>query len=549
MLQKALAVLLCAVLCLSPLGALSALAEEPAAHCDCGYTPIVYIVGRSTIFKTTDDDSDANKAEGNLSGGTGSVAEAVAHVVPLLTLGLTTNIWGPYCDAMFDELSPVYDQYALNDDGELDNESGLRVSQQPETLIAAVRANGRDFHIRNRGVINAYEFRYDMRLDPRVVAEQFNEYIEAVREVTGHDKVNIVARCEGTVITNAYFHLHSYDAVERVILYNSISSGAEIADDMFSSRTAVNVDAINVFFNQYLDSTPVMDFIKAAVNAAAYNGSLKLGMDAVKYIYDKIAPDLMPRLIRAIFGTCPGWWSMISPEKVEECKAFVLEGNPDGRFDKLIEKIDGYNEMKKDNRGMLERMTADGVMVYVFAKYGNRMYPVVESADNLGDEVASLYRQTYCGATTSDFSGTLSEDYIAAREAEGFGRFISADKKVDASTAFVPEHTWIYKELPHKIYPIIVHTQMMKILRYDGYATVDTFEDIPQFQLCRGANHNNDKSYLCTAEPLTAENAGVTTNTADTSSFLKVVRRLLDTLKTLLKTWLSQARASLTEKD
>ena len=67
MLQKALAALLCAVLCLSPLGALSALAEEPAAHCDCGYTPIVYIVGRSTIFKTTDDDSDANKAEGNLS--------------------------------------------------------------------------------------------------------------------------------------------------------------------------------------------------------------------------------------------------------------------------------------------------------------------------------------------------------------------------------------------------------------------------------------------------------------------------------------------------
>jgi len=118
-----------------------------AYACECGNIPIVYVLGRSVIYKTTDDWSDENKAEGNVSGGAGSVLEAAAHVLPLLNLGLLTGNWDPYCDAMFDELVPVYDQYALNEDGEIDNVSGLHPDQQTQFLIDSVRANGEQYHI------------------------------------------------------------------------------------------------------------------------------------------------------------------------------------------------------------------------------------------------------------------------------------------------------------------------------------------------------------------------------------------------------------------
>ena len=547
MFRKTLAVLLCAVMCLSPLGVLSALAEEPSGHCDCGKTPVVYVKGRTTIYKDPEDNSPEGKAETNLSGGAGSVAEAVAHVLPLLSLGLTTGRWGPYCDAMFEEIVPLYEGYALNDDGEVENGSGIWSRWQIDNNIALLRSRGANWHIRQAGWLMAQEFQYDMRLDPRENADYLNAYIEAVKEVTGHDKVDLVARCEGTVIANAYFNEYGYDSIESALIYNSIACGAEIADEMFSNHVTTTPEALNAFLNQYLDTTPLMEFLKAVVNAAAYNGTLKLGTDAVEYIYHKIAPDLMPRLIRAIFGTCPGWWGMVSPEHVEECKAFVLEGNPDGRYDKLIEKIDGYGAYKANARGILEEMAGNGVPVYVFAKYGNQMYPMVESLNELGDGVVSLYKQTFRGATTAGFETPLPEDYLAEREAAGFGAYLSADKQVDASTALLADHTWFLKNLPHDKYPDDLNPRLLKLLRYDGYATTETFEDTPRFILCH-PEHSKDPSPPCTFEPLTAENAGVTTNTADTSSFLKVVRRLLDTMRTLLKTWLSDVAASLREK-
>ena len=543
--KKTVAVLLCAAMFFSV--AAAGFAGAADAPCGCGRTPIVYVKGRTTIYKNTENNLPENKAETNLSGGTDAVLEAVAHVLPLLSLGLTTGYWKPYCDAMYEEIVPLYDQYAFSDDGDPQNESGIYDRWRLDNNIALARSRGADWHIKAANGIFMYEFQYDMRLDPRVNAAQLNDYIETVREVSGHDKVAIVARCEGTVIANAYFNEYGYDAVESAVIYNSIACGAEIADDMFSNHVTTSPEALNAFINQYLDTTPVMELIKAAVNAAAYNGTLKLGTGAVEYIYNKVAPDLMPRLIRAIFGTCPGWWGMVSADRVEECKAFVLEGNPDGRYDKLIEKIDGYNAYKENARGILEEMAAGGVRVYIIAKYGNQMYPVIDSLDVLGDGVVSLYKQTFCGATSAGFEKPLPEDYLAQQEAAGMGAYLSADKQVDASTALLPEHTWFLKNLPHDKYPDDFNPYLLQVLRYDGYATTETFENFPRFILCL-PEYADSPTPPCEFEPLTAENAGVTSNTADTSSFLKVFRRLMDAFTALLKTWSAQLRVSVQQK-
>lgn len=508
--------------------------------CSCGVTPIIYVKGRTNIYKDRYSElNDENMAETNITGDTGALVESAANIVTALGKALLTDEWDEYCDVLLEEVTPIYDQYKLNNDGEKDegSKTGINPAWDVENIIKRLETEGvRTGHTRNAKNWPQYvQFQYDMRLDPRENAKDFKKLIDAVKEITGHDKVNIVCRCEGNVIVNAYLNMYKEEAkqeVEGVIMYNSISNGAEIADELYSNKVGLNADAMNRFISGFLDTSPVMDLVKETVNLLTYTGTLGSGLGLIEGIYDKISLNLMPRLIREIFGTCPGWWGMVSPEAFEDAKAFVLEtDNADGKYDKLIEKIDGYNEYKKNARGILEEMQASGMKVHIITKYGEQIYPVIENADLLGDGVVSLKKQTFNGATTSKIDTTLDKDYIADRIEKGFGDYISADEKVDASTAAFPEYTWYIKNLAHPDYPWIVEFMICDIFNYDGYATVNDIEKYPRFM------HYEETYELIFSftkpelvgklTPLTEENKDSSPITTDTSSRFAVLIRFL----------------------
>ena len=504
--------------------------------CDCGVTPVLYIKGRTNIYKDTSLGTDSeNLAEMNFSGDTGAIVDTAANILSAFGMALLTDEWDNYCDVLFEEIKPLYDGYKLNNDGEKDegNTSGIAESWQLENLLDSYE-NGSEGSVKNMHTKYAKEwaqfaqFQYDMRLDPRDNADDLNVAIKRIMELTGHDKVNIICRCEGNVIVNAYLNEYGYNDVEGVVMYNSIAMGAEIADEMYTNKIALDPDAINRFVNTFVDTSPVLDFVKATVNLATYNGLVENGTGFVQDIYDKISLNLMPRLIREIFGTCPGWWGMISPEVCEEAVEFVLEcDNADGKYDKLIEKIYGYNELKKNAVNILKEAQENGVKVYILTKYGDQMYPCIESYDALGDGVVSLYKQSFCGATTSNITDKLSEDYIAERIEAGFGKYISADKMVDASTAPFADYTWYVKELRHDNYPWSTDLFMLDLLNYDGYATVDDFEGkYSQFMLYEdyiGEIYNMPDENIGILHLLTDENKDETKDTTDTTSRFAVI--------------------------
>ncbi len=512
--------------------------------CNCGVTPIIYIKGRTNIYKDRyAEPTSENMAETNLTGGTGSIVEATANIVTALGTALLTDEWDEYCDVLLEEITPIYDGYKLNNDGEKGegNITGIHHLWDVDQIIAGFRdvSDIRHGHTHNAAYWPQYmQFQYDMRLDPRENAKDLKKLIDAVKELTGHDKVNIVCRCEGNVIVNAYLNMYKEEAkqeVEGLIMYNSISNGAEIADELYSNKVDLDADAMNRFISGFLDTSPVLDLVKETVNVLTYTGVLEGGLGFIENIYDKISLNLMPRLIREIFGTCPGWWGMVSPEAVEDAKAFVLEtDNADGKYDKLIEKIDGYNEYKKNARGILEEMQDSGVKVYIIAKYGEQIYPVIENADLLGDGVVSLAKQTFNGATTSRIDTTLDKDYIADRIEKGFGAYISADEKVDGSTAAFPEHTWYIKNLAHPDYPWSVEFMICDIFNYDGYATVNDLEKYPRFM------HYEETMELIfnftepvpvgVLTPLTEENKDDSAFDTDTSSRFVVLIKFLTSL-------------------
>ncbi len=505
--------------------------------CNCGVTPIIYVKGRTNIYKDRFSElTDENMAETNLTGSKEDLIKSALNIATSLGTALLTDEWDDYCDVLLEEVAPIYDQYKLNNDGEKGegNKTGINPDWDLENIIKDYKNKGvRTGHTHNATYWAQYmQFQYDMRLDPRENAKDLKALIDAAKEITGHDKINIICRCEGNVIVNAYFNMYTEEAkeeIESVIMYNSIAYGAEIADELYSNKVDLDADAMNRFINAFLDTSPVLDLVKETVNVLTYTGVLGGGLGFIENIYDKISLNLMPRLIREVFGTCPGWWGMVSPEAFEDAKAFVLEtDNADGKYDKLIEKIDAYNVYKANARNILEEMQASGVKVHIITKYGEQIYPVIENADLLGDGVVSLKKQTFNGATTSKIDTTLDKDYIKDRVEKGFGAYISADEKVDASTAAFPEHTWYIRNLAHHNYPWVVETFMIDLLNYDGYANVDSFGDkytmFMNFTATDDKPHGYDNGILA---PLTEENANDIKDTTDVSSRFAVLIKFL----------------------
>ncbi len=539
--KKFLSVLLAVIIVMS---AVPMAFAADSYKCNCGVTPIIYVKGRTNIYKDRyAEPTSENMAETNLSGGTDSIIEATANIVSALGSALLTDEWDDYCDVLLEEITPIYDGYKLNNDGEKGegNITGIHHLWDVDQIIAGFRevSNVREGHTNNAKNWPQYmQFQYDMRLDPRENAKDLKKLIDAVKELTGHEKVNIVCRCEGNVIVNAYLNMYREEAkqeVEGLIMYNSISNGAEIADQLYSNKVDLDADAMNRFISGFLDTNPVMDLVKETVNLLTYAGVLDAGLGFIQNIYDKISLNLMPRLIREIFGTCPGWWGMVSPEAYEDAKAFVLEtDNADGKYDKLIEKLDAYNEYKKNATGILKEMQDSGVKVHIIAKYGEQIYPCIENADLLGDGVVSLAKQTFNGATTSKINTTLDKDYIANRVEEGFGAYISADEKVDASTASFPEHTWYIKNLAHPDYPWSVEFMICDIFNYDGYATVNDLEKYPRFihyeETMELLFNFTEPVLVGKLTPLTEENKDDSSYDTDTSSRFAVLIKFLTAL-------------------
>ena len=101
--------------------------------------------------------------------------------------------------------------------------------------------------------------------------------------------------------------------------------------------------------------------------------------------------------------------------------------------------------------------------------------PVYDGATAQGDADTTVFRQSF-GATASDYNEVLSKEYLDSVLPDNM-KYISPDKKIDASTCLFPERTWFVKDLHHDYFSPL-QDMSMEIMRYD--MAVDN-EKYPQF--------------------------------------------------------------------
>lgn len=449
--------------------------------CTCGKSPVIYVYGRQNIINANGKDV--------LDESSLDVAEASAFMSIALANGLLNNNWDEFDEEIYNRMKPFYQEYALDKNGEVCNDTTVDFSWSADTFT--------DMH--KSSDIQECCYKYDCRIDPIESAKDFADFVECVKAKSGHTRVSIVARCLGTNIVSAYLASlgGDYSGIDSIVFYSGTVMGVDIVNQLFTGKMKVQASGVSSFASDLLglDDAKLLNFIRATLDMLYATGVINRGTDYANEILAHLYEKCIPNLIRDTFATMPGYWSMVSGDYIDEALNYVF-GENIGEYSVLIGKIKNYQSTVASKVvDIMKNMKSSGVKIGIIAKYGLQLKPIVEDCSVLSDNTISTYYQSF-GATTATVDGVLSDDYLKSLTST---KYVSIDKKVDASTCLFPEYTWFIKDLDHSIFPYSVNDLIAEICYSSNQITVNYDEEFPQY-----LKWNSSKLVLT---PLTAENS------------------------------------------
>lgn len=471
---------------------------------------IFHIRSMTSAGFSSDDDEDSD------------VLSSVANILlPFLVDGLLNDEWDAYYENLQKEISDIFSEICLDDNGEVSNGTGISQARKDEMAgyLARDAKKGKGYY-----AINDYRFWYDWRLDPIYTAGLLNDYIQEVKKITKCDKVSIMASCLGTIVTTTYIRLYGTDDLHGVGFTGSVSGGAEALSEAISGKFDIDGYAINrtLIDSDYVGEFNVDGFITSTIDLLTATGVIDYLKEGVREtLYAKLVEGVTSALALSTLFTFPTYWAAVSPEDYDDALLYVF--GPEGsekrtKYAGLIEKIENYNtEIRKNYKTTIESIGENGVNFGAVSKYGFQILPICKSYDVVSDQFVSVNHSSF-GATTSTIYDTLTDDYIQSRVEAGFADYISPDKKVDASTCMYPESTWFMKNVSHSeyttferklLYDVISADKQIKCgdvvdgLTYSRFLVYDYGTDIMTTMTEENCNTENWEADKGTEEPQT----------------------------------------------
>ena len=254
-------------------------------------------------------------------------------------------------------------------------------------------------------------------------------------------------------------------------------------------------------------SDVLLEVVERTLDLATQTGVIDTVFGGVEDLYERLYSALMPSFLLASgMATWPGYWTSVNNEDFDAALnlMFGKEGSESREsFAGLIKKIKYLRERIVIPRALegdknLYRVFENqyGVEIGVLAGYGLLQAPITESYDETGDCTVDFKSASF-GGTSAGVFDTLTDEYIAERVALGYADFISPDKKVDASTCFFPDTTWIIKNKHHDL--MVGYYIVERFCQFKDYTVSDNVDNIPRF-LITNATHGTRNFDVMTSE-------------------------------------------------
>ncbi|MBR3948318.1 MAG: hypothetical protein IKJ70_02825 [Clostridia bacterium] len=469
-----------------------------ASAVDANDTPVVILRGDGvSLTKIDENGQEVEVYPVGLDSIDGKVGETAKNIlIPFLTEGLLFDKWDNYYEVCYEELSPIMAEVVLDDNGNPRNQTGIGT----ETTRDNRNSCKVDRRHQSKYGATDYTFYYDWRLSPydiptgetKSIVDLLHEYIGNVSKANGNRKVTLAGNCLGGSYVLAYLQKYGDAGLIKNVFFNATTgNGTSILTDVFCGDIELDAKAIQRFADEYIDAdadtlagfvdtAPVInDLVLKSVDLAVQLGLLDDFAGKIGEIYQKVYEVLVPMLVIAFYGTMPGYWTMIEPERFEEAKNFVF--GPEGseyrvKYAKIIEKIDYYfNTVGFHKKAIIKACQDKDIHFGATAKYGIQMYPFVKSQDQLADEKVDFENASFGATVAKSVYEVLPTSHIDAAIAAGNEKYISPDKQIDASTSLFKDTLWVEKNMSHDAW------------RYD-YEVIEAFASNDKFTVWSDPN-------------------------------------------------------------
>lgn len=439
-----------------------------ADECDCGTVPVVQVRGvGETLY-------DGN---GNEVFSTENIVAGILPIIPSLTEFLVTQDIDTFVNAATTAVNAIFGPVMY--DNNLNRNSVVTVnnSSDPveaymdfvdmgseETLAYMLSEELGDNH--------SYYFVYDWTGNPFQIAADLNQFIQEVKEKSGHDKVSLCAESMGGSITNTYLAVYGYGDVKNVVMSNSAFNGLEMLGQLFIGNPKIDGDALARLISQSIRGSAEYGSLLAYIPIFEQLALM------VNDLFEAAGDRMYEEILIPIFGYIPAFWCFIPEEHYLDAMDFMLQGAGENMQAFALEYYDLV--VSKTDERVAEMVASEDVNYFCVSNYNRYIAPVTPSSKWNSDGVIETYN-TSGYATVADMGETLGDDYVQAVDTGK--NMISPDNVIDASTCQAPMQTWFIKNLSHVAYGTDDGTGDFYIwlLTADEQYTVDSNPEYPQF--------------------------------------------------------------------
>ena len=462
MLKRVISLMICA----SMLASLCGIGASAATETDCGgkckHSPVIVLPGinhsPTYLYDENDEPVMYNGShigstllilnEAALSGN--AIAKLVASA--LATIALQTNIG--LDKVAYNLVSDIFKYQRCDENG--DHVENLKTQRwnhslekmSEEDLDWTYRMVPMKSLVDEIGEDHVYFFTFNLVGDPMDSADELDEYIEMVKEQTGHDKVTLLPVSLGGTILTAYLEKHGHGKLDRIVNAVACLDGTDIVADFFAREWRLDDEYL---YHQFMTNI----FVES-------EGKPTLGyfINSLLHIIPRSGVDaLLSGAISAILDTlmlnCPQFWAMLPSYRYEALAERYLSDKP-----VLKARTDSFQTARLNLRQNILDAVADGVKVDSIAganlDLGEEMYTyfnIVASAEKVNSDGIVNLTSTTLGATGAAGQQTLADvDYEKNTYCNNPDHnHVSPDNMVDTSTAILPENTWVFLDQHHEV--------------------------------------------------------------------------------------------------
>ena len=329
-----------------------------------------------------------------------------------------------------------------------------------------------------------FNFAVDFRYGPVYNAEKLNEFIGAVKEYTGKEKVNLYAVSHGGQVTAAYLLKYGENKdVANAVLTVPAVGGSYVAYDVLTEQISAQEEDLIVFIENAMYLEQDFEWL--------------LKSQPLEFV-DDVLLAAMPYL-RQVAGYWESLWDFLPYDCYAEAFDYVDADECAG----LIAKTTDFHENVMVNFGEALRRCRDlGINVNIVA---GDSHPTVTGSQVNSDAIIGTASAT--GAKVAPFGQRFSDGYVCAGDicADETHNHLSPSMEIDASYCYLPENTWFVEGMYHGMTMNEAYAEalVMKLLLTDDLKDVYTDPAFPQFRASEnrawavyGRFNNTESGYL-----------------------------------------------------